>query len=415
MNLRSNIFWLLDWLRGSPVKVHYNEIKSSISVANEKALEKILEHAVLTTKFYSKFALNSLTNFPVINKLVIKNEIDSFISSDFKKENLYRAVTSGSTGTPFVVYHDKNKKRRNTADTLVFAEKAGFKLGEPLFYFKIWNEVNKKNTILSKVENVIPVNVLDLSDSFISNWIKNANRLKGRFHFIGYTSAFEAIISYLRRNKKSTTLNVESLITMSETLTESTKASMKEVFGVDAVSRYSNVENGIIAQQKKQSSHFEINQASYCVEVLQLNKDLPAAEGTLGRIVITDLFNYGMPIIRYDTGDLGVKNENGFLSRIEGRKMDQIFNVNGDLISSFTITNQMWKYPEVIQYQFIQNSQKEYTFKLNVDQHFKKRDKLVEEFKMYLGEEALIRVEFVNEIPLLSSGKRRKVVQEFYK
>ena len=61
------------------------------------------------------------------------------------------------------------------------------------------------------------------------------------------------------------------------------------------------------------------------------------------------------------------------------------------------------------------NGSKMITFKLNVDQHFKKRDELVEEFKIYLGEEALIRVEFVNEIPLLSSGKRRKVVQEFYK
>ena len=90
--------------------------------------------------------------------------------------------------------------------------------------------------------------------------------------------------------------------------------------------------------------------------------------------------------------------------------MDAIYNTKGDLLSSFVITNGMWNYSELLQYQFIQRGSKEYTFKLNIDGYFTRENKLVNEFKSYLGIDAKINIEYVDEIPLLSSGKRRKVI-----
>jgi phenylacetate-CoA ligase len=58
------------------------------------------------------------------------------------------------------------------------------------------------------------------------------------------------------------------------------------------------------------------------------------------------------------------------LSKVEGRKMDLVFNTNGNLVSSFTITNNMWLYPEIKQYQFIQTDKKNYLFKLNLEGKF---------------------------------------------
>ena len=183
-------------------------------------------------------------------------------------------------------------------------------------------------------------------------------------------------------------------------------------------SRYSNVENGIIAQQLPNSGEkFIVNSASYFIEILSMNTDKPVIEGELGRIIVTDLFNYAMPLIRYDTGDIGVKRivrteigEEEVFTKIEGRKMDSIFNTNGELVSSFLITNGMWNYSELIQYQFIQKNKKNYCFKLNIDKEFKREKELIEEFTEYLGKDAKIDIEYVNEIPLLSSGKRKKVL-----
>ncbi len=95
---------------------------------------------------------------------------------------------------------------------------------------------------------------------------------------------------------------------MSETLNDYTKQTIEKYFGVPVYSRYSNLENGILAQQVPGSDNrYFINTASYVLEIFKMNEDVPAAcRRTLGRIMVTDLYNYAMPMIRYDTGDTGI-------------------------------------------------------------------------------------------------------------
>ena len=124
-----------------------------------------------------------------------------------------------------------------------------------------------------------------------------------------------------------------------------------------------------------------------------------------------------MPLIRYDTGDMGIMNEvliegrkTLVLSHIEGRKLDRIYNTKGDLISSYIVYKNMWNYPEIEQYQFVQVSKEEYVFKISMKSKFKRENELINEFKSYVGLDADFKVEYVDEIPLLNSGKRKKVM-----
>ena len=258
-----------------------------------------------------------------------------------------------------------------------------------------------------------------MSDAAILRLIEKINTDKSTIGFLGYASAYDAICRFLDANKKvKVKANILSAIAMSEALNEYTKNAMQQHFNCKCVSRYSNVENGIIAQQSVAGGNeFYINFASYYVEVLNLFNNEPSPFGKEGRIVVTDLYNKAMPMIRYDTGDIGVMNERLFegkkillLEKIEGRKMDMVFSSNGDLVSSFTITNGMWKYTELKQYQFIQTDKNKYLFKLNCELPFIREGTLVNEFQQYFGPGAEISVEYVNEIPLLNSGKRKKVM-----
>ncbi len=70
----------------------------------------------------------------------------------------------------------------------------------------------------------------------------------------------------------------------------------------------------------------------------------------------------------------------------------------------------MWNYPEIEQYQFVQVSKEEYVFKISMKGKFKREDELITEFKSYVGLDADFKVEYVDEIPLLNSGKRKKVM-----
>jgi phenylacetate-CoA ligase len=194
---------------------------------------------------------------------------------------------------------------------------------------------------------------------------------------------------------------------------------MEKYFGVPVLSRYSNIENGIIAQQMPESgANYIINWASYFVEILDLENDTALEHGKPGRIVITDLFNYAMPLIRYDTGDIGSmgldSNGNPVLTLIQGRKLDTIYNTKGEVFSSAIIW-ELEYYNNIKQFQLIQTGEKSYTFKLSVDGKFTESEKLVERFKNHLGLDALITIEEIDEIPVLASGKRRLVVNQFQK
>lgn len=427
---REKIFWMLDAFKGSPVKEHYTDIAMLLEGYNregetskEKKLSGLLHHATATTPFYQAFkGFESLKDFPIITKTDIRDNFNAFTSNAFTKTEHIPAVTSGSTGTPFKVLQHGDKKKRNTADTMYFARKAGYHLGDRLLYMKIWSANNKKAALPGLMQNIVPVDVITFNDAEVEALIGQMESDKSTFSFLGYSSALELICKWLDatgHGKVNTKLS--SAISMSETLNDYTKSTIEKYFGVPVYSRYSNLENGILAQQVPGSGHkYLINTASYVIEIFKMEKDEPVAEGESGRIVVTDLYNHTMPMIRYDTGDIGRMSLekdaafNQYLDVVEGRKLDLLYATDGTLVSSYIVYKNMWQYTEISQYQLVQYGPGDYLFKINMNGEFLKEEQLINEFKRYLGSNANFTIEYVDEIPLLSSGKRKKIANTYH-
>lgn len=68
--------------------------------------------------------------------------------------------------------------------------------------------------------------------------------------------------------------------------------------------------------------------------------------------------------------------------------------------------------PGIIQWQFVQKGEKEYVIRLNITQN-SNVDNTIYEIKTVLGNDAKITVEYVNDIPVLASGKRKPVICEW--
>ena len=422
--LRYKLFWLIDRLQKNNIRRHYNEIKflnedynsSSAQVVINTYKNNLLEHAINSTNFYKDYSECKFEDFPVVNKNIIRDNFSAFESIFYKPKQRFKVSTSGSTGTPFITYLNKNKKLRNSADTIYFANKSGFNIGDKLFYIRLWDTQHKKKFITSWILNIVSHNISDLRDVDIKELLDNITNDKSNKGLLAYASAFDTICQYLDKiNSKPIDCNMKSIIGMSERLSEYAKLSMEKYFGVPVVSRYSASETGILAQQNINESNFNINLASYVVEILNLDRDEPVKHGTLGRIVITDLFNYSVPLIRYDTGDLGtmilVENLPVF-SKVEGRRMDMIYNTDRELISSHII-HEVCLFKGIKQYQLIQIDEKDYLFKLSTSNEFKQEDVLINKYKKHLGEDANITVEYIDDIPILSSGKRKKVINKY--
>jgi phenylacetate-CoA ligase len=207
---------------------------------------------------------------------------------------------------------------------------------------------------------------------------------------------------------------------MAEGLGDDTREKLKYYLDAPVYLRYSNQENGILSLQLSQkNNHLQINWASYFLEILHPEKDVPVGEGTLGRVVVTDLFNYAMPFIRYDTGDLAIMTResayfegSSVFSRVEGRKMDVLWDTQGHVVSGFNI-HHLESYPEIRQFQVVQEDRMQYRINLTVNGRLKDESKIISYFKQFLGSDAQIEISHVDEIPQLKSGKRRLVVNEY--
>jgi len=424
--LRYHGFWLKDRLQGSKIRQHLDDITqllengetSEAKTKREAYLRSLLDHAKRSTPFYQTLAQEAtLKDFPVINKHIIQKHMEDFQSTEWLDKKTKIATTSGSTGTILKVRQNQNKINRNTADTLYFSAKAGFKMGYQLLYLRHWNAYYKKSRILCWLQNIKPIEVLKLNHSEIQNLLEHIQQDPSHKSWLGYASGFESICKSLDTLQfKPIQGNIKSIIAISEGLHENTKKRMAYYFNAPVVSRYSNMENGIIAQQEPYNTpEFTINWASYHLEILHWEENIPVPSGTLGRIVVTDLFNYSMPLIRYDTGDIGAIDfevSPPVLKQVEGRKNDVIFNTNGEPISSFIMINN-YLYEGIKQSQLVQEGKKDYVLKLQVSDNFHQEQDLIILYHAFLGKDANIKIQYVDELPLLSSGKRKTTINNY--
>ena len=83
-------FWMLDALKGKPVRRYYDQIKyawqhgSSVQETEER-IQALISHAVKTTAFYKKYPENAkLTDLPVVNKDTFREHYADFLSETYK-------------------------------------------------------------------------------------------------------------------------------------------------------------------------------------------------------------------------------------------------------------------------------------------------------------------------------------------
>lgn len=428
---RSKIYWSIDTLKGSPLKKELEDIKYLIEhwgapVANNITndyLKNILDFSVNNIEFYKPYkGYNSLDDFPVINKAIIRRQESYFYNPSYDMQKMFRQETSGSTGVPFVVYQDPNKRKRATADTLFFSHLAHYELGSRLYFSRVWEKRTVRSPLTCFKQNWVMLDASKLSDNAISIFLDTLTKDKSTKSVILFASTLSAIAKYIERNKIQPQCKIESFITISESLDQWTKGIIQKRFNTPVFSRYSNQELGILGQTLPYGNDYMVNTASFKFEILDLNEDKPAKKGEEGRIVVTDLFNKAMPLIRYDTGDVALLKElpvQGIkvplFEKVGGRRVDYIFDTRGNLISPYVINTPMHEFLEIQQYQFIQYGEKDYTMKLSMNNNSKfiREADMIGMLKSFLGDDASITVNYVDEIPVLKSGKRKQVVNNY--
>lgn len=161
--------------------------------------------------------------------------------------------------------------------------------------------------------------------------------------------------------------------TLGETLDPSVRDACREVLGVPIVDGYSSEEMGYIALQCPVSGLFHVMSESVLVEILD-DSGKPCAPGEIGQVVVTNLHNVAMPLLRYALGDHAEAGP----SCPCGRGLPVIARVLGKIRNLVTLPDgrrfrprfidEFNAFPMVRQYQLIQRSHQEIEARLVVDQ-----------------------------------------------
>ena len=206
---------------------------------NEEQLQKLLKHAVDTTAFYSKFSGLGFENFPVINKNTIKEQWDLLYSNLYKDKPIHEMSTSGSTGTPFTMHWNMEKRKRQLAELIYFNEQAGQKLGQRYIYFRVWTDKNRKSKLELWMQNLLPVNILHLNDETLENICQILKKRPYVNSCLAYGSTYEYLVKYIQsKNYTPKDFRVKTFVSGSEVLSMEMKQKIKESVGCKIIDRF---------------------------------------------------------------------------------------------------------------------------------------------------------------------------------
>ena len=180
------------------------------------------------------------------------------------------------------------------------------------------------------VARIIFLSSYDLTPTIMDNYIERINKFRPKL-LISYPGPLEVFADYIKEKRKFVP-SIKSIITSAEQLFIYQRELFEEVFNAEVYDRYGSREVGDVAHECSAHCGLHLNSERVFVEILDAegNRVIP---GQLGELFITDLDNYGMPMIRYQIGDRAAWSEKfnckcgrglPLLGRIEGRSMDVV-------------------------------------------------------------------------------------------
>lgn len=256
-----------------------------------------------------------------------------------------------------------------------------------------------------KKNNVFYVYFDYLDDSSCNRILKEIEELNPKV-IIGMAYVLEAVANYIVKNNLKSSIHPKGVISTCQAITEKTRGIIQDYYSAPVYSRYRCEEVGLIAMEDWGGYGFRVNE----LEILKMNEDVPVSEGEIGRIIITDYFNYVFPFIRYDIGDLGsykITNDGKmYLSEVVGKADELLYTSDGKLCSTTMYRSFMKKCLTVDQYQIIQHTYHDFEMILNTIDH-SLEESITEEMRNIFGQDIRIIFKYVDHIPTLTSGKTR--------
>lgn len=367
--LAANVFlpaW--DRLRGSRAARYQAEVRKVLDASAEQVREfqwerirQICQHAHETTEFYrqrfdelemhsfDRLSPEEFRRIPALTKIDVREQVSAMLSKRHHVTELRKSETSGTTSSPTSVYLDWPSNDRRWAATYEWDRRIGYARGHKIAYLwgarqdyamspswksRVLNSVVTRNKFLASGP---------LDDKILGDYYEMLHDWKPSY-LQAYPTALAILAEFLLRNRLS--LRIPRVSVTAEPLLPSQAAVITEAFGHRPFNWYGAREAGRIATECQYHAGMHVNAYGVYVEI---DSQGEYGDGGLGRILITDLWNEAMPMIRYEIGDIGTMTDEPCTCRsalpriiaLEGRAADVFSNSTGQRIPGLIFTNRI--------------------------------------------------------------------------
>ncbi len=403
-------------------------------------LKKLLKHASQHVPYYARIlkeygvikgeniVLNEFHNIPFLTKDIIQKNFNELKSDDLDNRKWRKNTSGGSTGEPIIFIQDTDFGNKSKAKAILGHKMAGKDLCESEIV--LWGSerdiFGEKETLRNRLDNFISnrhiLNSFKMSQDDMIKYIKYINNMKPKLVLAYAQSAYELANFSI---EASIPINgVKAVMVSAGTLYPFMREKISQAFKAPVFNRYGSREVGFIATECDKHSGLHISMETQLIEVVNAygNQCKP---GENGEIIITNLVNFAMPLIRYRIGDMGILSDkkcscgrgSQLLETVTGRVGDTFLTKNMERIYGGYFTYLIYFKEWVKKFQFIQEDFDLITVKIQKRSEPPPEDikEIEEKIRHVMGQSCKIKFEFVDDILPLPSGKYRYTINNINK
>jgi phenylacetate-CoA ligase len=369
-------------------------------------------------------SINDLSKLPILTKDIIRKNFNDLISTQHR-DTIWKKSTGGSTGQPLHFAYTKesyewrvamSKRGYAWADALPGARQAyiwGIQLG------KVGRIKRMKEQLHNLIDRQLYFNCFEFDEETMTQCLVKLNRFKP-VAIIGYTNPLYNFALFIGDNSKIK-FAPPAIICAAEKVLPYQREVIERVFGAKVFNTYGSREFMLIAAECENHKGLHVSAENLIVEIIK-DDGTPAKDGETGKIVVTDLHNYGMPFIRYDIGDLGIATSRTcscgrglpLIDDVVGRSLDVIRTPEGKIVPGEFFPHLMKDFIDIGRFQIIQEKLDHLVIKLVPSTELSKTTKelIGREIRKQVGPAMVIDYEVVSDIPLTATGKYRVTISK---
>lgn len=408
--------------------------RGALAAYQESALRQMLRFACDQVPAYFAYrglvdrlpAREALNAFPFLDKAQLQDDLPRYLPRDFEKIPHYACTTGGTSGNQLQLFVDDHSQAVEMAFMHRQWARIGYRPSQRKATFRGLEFGHLPRGVfwqLNPVYNELQFSPFHMNENTLHVYWKKLLEYQPRF-LHGYPSAISLLADFLRRHQIATHgLRLQGVLLGSEALTAQQRLLIEDALHTRAFCWYGHSERLILAGECETDRAYHHFPDYGILEIIDADGQPIDRPGEAGELVGTGLLNRSLPLIRYRTGDLTRRLDwhcscgRAFdrFDEVQGRwQQEYVIGRNGSRISLVALNMHGPLFDHVVRYQYCQRVAGSMEVKLMVSREFAAAEEaaLLAAFRRKTGDELDVDLRRVDEIPLTSRGKFRRLVQE---